>query len=68
MPVIVTKNVGPVVEIIKMHKLGLVIEPTKEHFLEAANEIYKNQIQFRNNIAKYLSTSQGQKITDFFEI
>ena len=38
MPVIVTKNVGPVVEIIKMHKLGLVIEPTEEQFLEAADE------------------------------
>ncbi|PIU03195.1 hypothetical protein COT44_04870 [Candidatus Shapirobacteria bacterium CG08_land_8_20_14_0_20_39_18] len=60
-PVVVTKNIGPMAKIIEINKLGVVIDPTKENISRAILHVYKNQVQYRNNIIKYLHSLEKEE-------
>jgi len=60
-PVVVTKNIGPMVKIIEINKLGMVIDPTKEDIAEAILHVYNNQVQYRSNIVKYIHSLEKKE-------
>lgn len=67
LPVIVTDGIGPMVQILKVHQLGLVIEPNIESFVKASLEIYKKREVFRENIKKYIATQPHVDIKNLIE-
>ncbi|MBU0477589.1 glycosyltransferase [bacterium] len=56
LPVIVTEGAGAFVPVIRNNELGIVIEPTKEAFINAVFTIYDEQEQYRRNIVKYINS------------
>ncbi len=67
LPVIITENIGPAVEIVQSNKFGLVIEPSEDKFVEALINIYKDQELYRKNIVNYyINSLPTMNINDFF--
>lgn len=55
-PVIVTRNVGPIYEIIKQKDLGIVIDPNEDDFVKACLSIFNSQKRFQGNIVTYFNS------------
>lgn len=66
LPVIVTEGVySLVVSVIQEHRLGLVIRPHEEEFIEAILKIYSEQEQYRSNIRNYMENFPEISILEF---
>lgn len=68
LPVIATEGIGPLASVIKDNKLGLIIEPLQNAFIDAITEIYKNQKQYKRNIIEYINKLPQINIKELLEI
>ena len=67
LPVIVTEGVGPLASIIRDNKLGLVIEPSQEAFINSVFKIYNENKQYRKNIVCYINSLPKTNIKELIE-
>ena len=67
LPVIVTEGVGPLASIIRDNKLGLVIEPSQEAFINSVFKIYTENKQYRENIVCYINSLPKTNIKELIE-
>lgn len=68
LPVITTEGIGPIASVIKDNKLGLIIEPLQDAFIDAIIEVYENQGQYRKNIISYINSLPKTNILELLEI
>ncbi len=66
LPVIVSKNLGPLSKVIEKHKLGIVINPTEDEFIRAVKKLYIFHREYKKNIINYVNLFQEKKISDYF--
>lgn len=67
LPVIVTEGIGPLTSIIRDNKLGVVIEPSQDAFIDAVFKIYDEQKQYRENIVRYINSIPKIDIRELIE-
>jgi len=67
LPVIVTEGSGIFVSVIKDSELGIVIEPTKDAFIEAVFKIYEQQKEYRGNIIRHIESLPKIDIKELIE-
>jgi len=64
--VIVTEGIGERMLLdIRNNKLGLIIRPTEDEFVEAVLKIYNDQNFYRKNIVSYIKSFPKTGIIDF---
>jgi glycosyltransferase involved in cell wall biosynthesis len=66
LPVVVTENTGYVAEIIKKHRIGIVIRPDERQFAQALREIYMKQAEYRDNILTYINETDWTTMDEIF--
>lgn len=66
LPVIVSKNLGPLVKVIEKHKLGIVINPNRDEFIKAVEKLSLFHKEYKKNIIAYINLFQDKKISDYF--
>lgn len=68
LPVIATEGIGPIASVIKNNKLGLIIKPSYDAFIDAVIEIYRNQGEYRKNIISYINSLPKRNIIELLGI
>ena len=54
LPVITTRGAGVMADVIAKNRLGVVIEPNEDEFMEAVMEVRERRDEFRGNILEYI--------------
>ena len=66
LPVIVSKNLGPLSKVIEEHKLGIVINPNEEEYIKAVEKTFLSYKKYKKNLIDYINLFQDKKISDYF--
>lgn len=67
LPVIITEGSGPLTSIIRDNRLGIVIEPSQEAFIDTVFKIYNEQKQYRENIICYINSLPKSNIKELID-
>jgi len=67
LPVITTRGAGlNLTELIELNRLGLVIDPNKAKFEEAAGELFVNHKKYCHNIIKFIHNNKKENFRQIF--
>lgn len=66
LPVIVSKNLGPLSKVIVKHQIGIVINPNEEEFINAVEKLFLCHKEYKRNIIDYINLFQDKKVSDYF--
>ena len=64
LPIITTEGAGVMAKIIRENGLGLVIQPTEKEFVKAIFKIKEKNIEYKNNIIKYINSLPNSSIKE----
>lgn len=68
LPVIVSEGAGAFVSVIRNNALGIVVEPSREAFMEAILKIYNEHNFYRENIIRYINSLAKVDIKELIEV
>ncbi|PIY83038.1 MAG: hypothetical protein COX96_08040 [Candidatus Omnitrophica bacterium CG_4_10_14_0_2_um_filter_44_9] len=65
LPVIVSPYVGPVADLIRRQRLGLVMDLNEKDFMVGVSELYRAQTEYRERIKTYIEFTGKNTLKDF---